>query len=115
MCEEIYTSEPPAKSANGPELRIYSNPICPFAQVRTHSFMQAPPTHTPGDLLLHLYSQRTRIVVAHLNVPHEIVNIHLQRKPEWFKAKINPHGQVPVVEHNGHLIRESAISSGNPL
>ena len=53
------------------------------------------------------------MVAVHLNVPHEIVDIHLKRKPEWYIAKINPHGQVPVVQHNGHLIRESAIAFGN--
>lgn len=26
--------------------------------------------------------------------------------------EINPYGQVPVVEHDGHLIRESAINFG---
>ena len=30
---ELYTTDPPAIPA-GVDLRVYSNPICPFAQVR---------------------------------------------------------------------------------
>lgn len=36
----------------------------------------------------------------------------LKEKPEWFLKEINPFGLVPVIEHNGHIIRESSISFG---
>jgi glutathione S-transferase len=65
------------------KLRIYSMRYCPFAQ-------------------------RTRLVLAHKNIPHELVNVNLQYKPEWFLVK-NPLGLVPVLEQNGQIIYESAI------
>jgi glutathione S-transferase len=80
----LYTDEVPPKTSDVP-LRVYSCPICPFAQ-------------------------RVRLIVAAKNIPHEEVNIHLKQKPEWFLSQINPHGLVPVIDHNGHLIRESRIA-----
>jgi glutathione S-transferase len=80
----LHTDQPPAKTSDVP-LRVYSNPICPFAQ-------------------------RVRLIAAAKSIPNEEVNIHLKLKPEWFPSQINPHGQVPVIEHNGHLIRESRIA-----
>ena len=56
--------------------------------------------------------QRVRLLVAAKKIPNEEVNIHLKEKPEWFVSQINPHGLVPVIEHNGHLIRESRIAFG---
>ena len=53
-----------------------------------------------------------RLVVAHLDIPVEYIDIHLKDKPVWYIPKINPHGQVPVVEHEGKLIRESIIGFG---
>lgn len=41
---------------------------------------------------------------------HEIININLKNKPEWFFEK-NPFGLVPVLENTqGHLITESVIT-----
>lgn len=56
--------------------------------------------------------QRVRLIVAAKKIPNEEINIHLKQKPEWFLSKINPFGLVPVIEHEGHLIRESAIAFG---
>jgi len=67
----------------GDTLRVYSMRFCPFAQ-------------------------RTRLVLAHLKVPHEVVNVNLQKKPEWFLAK-TPNAQVPVLEQGSKVIYESAI------
>ena len=39
---------------------------------------------------------------------HEIVNINLQQKPDWFVAKA-PFGAVPVLEQGSKIIHESAI------
>ena len=84
--EEIYTNPPP-KPADVP-LRIYSNPICP-------------------------YVQRIKLIAAAKQIPHDVVEIHLRQKPTWFVEEINPTtGQVPVIEHGGHLIRESPIAFG---
>lgn len=57
-------------------------------------------------------SQRVRLILAAKNIPSEEVNIHLKVKPEWFLSRINPYGQVPVLEHEGKLIRESLIAFG---
>ena len=41
---------------------------------------------------------------------HEVININLKNKPEWFFKK-NPLGLVPVLETSlGQLIYESAIT-----
>ena len=56
--------------------------------------------------------QRTRLIACAKGVPTEIINIHLKVKPDWFVKKINPHGKVPVIEHEGHIIRESLINFG---
>lgn len=41
---------------------------------------------------------------------HEIININLKNKPEWFFKK-NPFGLVPVLENSkGQLVYESAIT-----
>ena len=44
----------------------------------------------------------------------DIINVNLssKEKPDWFVEKINPHGKVPVIEHEGNTIRESLIAFG---
>ncbi|XP_039217596.1 glutathione S-transferase omega-1-like isoform X1 [Crotalus tigris] len=66
-------------------IRVYSMRHCPFAQ-------------------------RTRLVLKAKGINHEIVNINLRNKPEWFFEK-NPLGLVPVLETSkGQLISESPIT-----
>jgi len=72
---------PPAKDV----LRVYGMKFCPFVH-------------------------RLKLVLAEKGIEHETVNIHLQRKPEWFLQK-NPRGVVPVIERNGQIIYESDITS----
>ncbi|XP_062602424.1 pyrimidodiazepine synthase-like [Saccostrea cucullata] len=64
-------------------LRVYSMRFCPFAQ-------------------------RSLLVLAHKNIPHEVVNINLKSKPEWFLQK-NPLGKVPVLEQDDKIVYESLI------
>ena len=33
---------------------------------------------------------------------HDVVNINLMEKPDWFLQK-NPDGKVPVIEHSGKV------------
>jgi len=54
------------------------------------------------------YAQRTRLVLAHKQIPHETVNINLMDKPDWYFEK-NPEGKVPALERNGQTVFESAI------
>ncbi|XP_053162418.1 glutathione S-transferase omega-1 isoform X2 [Hemicordylus capensis] len=66
-------------------IRLYSMRYCPFAQ-------------------------RTRLVLQAKRINHEIVNINLKNKPDWFFEK-SPFGLVPVLETNkGQLIYESPIT-----
>lgn len=56
------------------------------------------------------YAERTRLVLKAKGIRHEIVNINLKNKPEWFFKK-NPAGLVPVLEDSrGRLICESLIT-----
>jgi glutathione S-transferase len=71
---------PPLKDGT---LRLYSNRFCPFAE-------------------------RTRLVLAHHNIPHDVVNVNLKEKPEWFFKK-NPLALVPVLEKGDKTIYESSI------
>lgn len=64
-------------------LRLYSMRFCPFAQ-------------------------RTRLVLAHKNIPHEVVNVNLKYKPAWFLER-TPYGLVPVIEYKNQVIYESSI------
>uniref|UniRef100_K9IZ65 Glutathione S-transferase omega n=1 Tax=Desmodus rotundus TaxID=9430 RepID=K9IZ65_DESRO len=77
-------SAPPGPVGEG-LIRVYSMRFCPFAE-------------------------RTRLVLAAKGIKHEVININLKNKPEWFFEK-NPFGLVPVLENSqGQLIYESAIT-----
>nr|XP_020456083.1 glutathione S-transferase omega-1 [Monopterus albus] len=66
-------------------IRLYSMRFCPFAQ-------------------------RTRLVLNAKGIKHDIINIDLASKPEWFLMK-NPLGLVPTLETPaGEVIYESAIT-----
>ncbi|XP_016392148.1 glutathione S-transferase omega-1-like [Sinocyclocheilus rhinocerous] len=66
-------------------IRLYSMRFCPFAQ-------------------------RARLVLTAKGVKHEIININLKDKPDWFLEK-NPSGTVPVLEtSSGQVIYESPIT-----
>ncbi|NWR66809.1 GSTO1 transferase, partial [Bucorvus abyssinicus] len=66
-------------------IRLYSMRFCPFAQ-------------------------RTRLVLRAKGISHEVININLKNKPDWFFEK-NSFGLVPVLETSkGQLIYESPIT-----
>ncbi|XP_064488596.1 glutathione S-transferase omega-1-like isoform X2 [Ornithodoros turicata] len=67
------------------KLRIYSMRFCPFAH-------------------------RALIVLAAKNIDHEIVNIDLKNKPDWF-LNVHPVGKVPVLQQDDKVINESLILS----
>lgn len=65
-------------------VQLYSMAICPFAQ-------------------------RTKIVLAHKNVPHEVTELDISKPmPEWFK-ELNPEERVPVIRHEGRILNESSV------
>ncbi|XP_028810756.1 glutathione S-transferase omega-1-like [Denticeps clupeoides] len=66
-------------------IRLYSMRFCPFAQ-------------------------RARLVLHSKGIKHEIINVNLKDKPDWFLEK-NPFGTVPVLETSGsQIIYESPIT-----
>jgi len=67
------------------KIRVYSSRLCPYAE-------------------------RARLVLHHKNIIHEIVNIDLKDKPDWFTSR-TPTGTVPVIEHNGAALFESTAVS----
>uniref|UniRef100_A0A8C5KMZ2 Glutathione S-transferase omega n=2 Tax=Jaculus jaculus TaxID=51337 RepID=A0A8C5KMZ2_JACJA len=83
---------------------------------RTLSKGSCPPGPVPdGVIRLYSmrfcpYSHRTRLVLKAKGIRHEIININLKNKPEWYYTK-HPFGQVPVLENNQcQLIYESVIA-----
>jgi len=47
-------------------------------------------------------------VLSEKKVPFEVTEIDLKNKPDWF-LKISPYGKVPVVQHDGETLYESAV------
>ncbi|XP_046542479.1 LOW QUALITY PROTEIN: glutathione S-transferase omega-1-like [Haliotis rubra] len=56
------------------------------------------------------YAERTRLVLHHKNIEHEVVNIDPLQKPSWFWDR-NPNGSVPIFELDDKVIYESLICS----
>lgn len=55
------------------------------------------------------YAERTRLILTSKGVKHDIVNINLATKPEWFFQK-NPLGKVPALELHGDVLFESLVT-----
>ncbi len=64
-------------------LKLYTAQVCPFAH-------------------------RCRLALALGHLEHERVEIDLADMPDWYRH-ISPNQKVPLLEHNGHRIWESAI------
>ncbi|XP_072279918.1 glutathione S-transferase omega-1-like [Pyxicephalus adspersus] len=55
------------------------------------------------------FAQRARLVLVAKGIKHEVVNINLKNKPDWFFEK-SPLGLVPSIEtSDGKIIYESPI------
>jgi glutathione S-transferase len=53
------------------------------------------------------YAQRVRLILEAKRIPHDVVNINLKQKPDWF-LRINPQGTVPVLQFpNGYVLTDS--------
>ncbi|KAK5639948.1 hypothetical protein RI129_010759 [Pyrocoelia pectoralis] len=63
------------------KLRLYSMEYCPFAH-------------------------RARLVLLAKNIPHDIVNINLINKPEWYKD-VHSEGKVPALDVGSKVVVES--------
>ncbi|XP_066256333.1 pyrimidodiazepine synthase-like isoform X1 [Euwallacea similis] len=62
-------------------LRLFSMQLCPFAH-------------------------RVKLVLKAKQIPHDIVNINLMVKPEWY-LQIHPEGKVPALVHGEKVVVES--------
>ena len=54
------------------------------------------------------FVHRARLTLAEKGLEHEYVAIDLRDKPDWY-YEVLPTGKVPLLEHDGHRIWESAI------
>ncbi|XP_054013100.1 pyrimidodiazepine synthase-like [Hylaeus anthracinus] len=73
-------SEKPAEVSG--QTRLYSMMFCPFAH-------------------------RIRLILSYKKIPHDIVNINLKNKPEWY-FEIHPEGKVPAfVDTDGKVVTDS--------
>lgn len=54
------------------------------------------------------YCARVRIALAEKGLEHETVVIDLDDRPAWL-YEMNPVGRVPVLEHDGWVLPESAV------
>lgn len=64
-------------------LKLYTAQVCPFAH-------------------------RCRLALTFGHLEHERVEIDLTEMPDWYRH-ISPNQKVPLLEHNGHRVWESAI------
>lgn len=53
------------------------------------------------------YAQRTRMVLGEKKIAHDIVEIDIDNKPDWFIA-MTPGQRVPVLKHGDFILAESA-------
>nr|CAD7401658.1 unnamed protein product [Timema poppensis] len=71
----------------------------------------AQPPLEPGKVRLYgfeysPYVQRVHMVLIAKNIPHDVKNIDLKNKPDWF-LKLNPAGKVPVLDTGDKVLTES--------
>lgn len=52
------------------------------------------------------YAHRTRLVLLAKGVSHDIVNINLINKPDWY-FKVHPEGKVPALDVGSKVVVES--------
>ncbi|XP_058805247.1 pyrimidodiazepine synthase-like [Phymastichus coffea] len=75
------SEQPPRVEGN---IRLYSMKFCPFAH-------------------------RVRLALSFKKIPHDIVNINLKNKPEWY-LKVHPEGKVPaLVDVDGKVVTDSTV------
>ena len=55
------------------------------------------------------FATRTILVLLTKNIPFDVVNINLKKKPDWFLEKTD--GTVSVIKYKGRYILESLVNS----
>ncbi|KAF5282458.1 hypothetical protein FQA39_LY17573 [Lamprigera yunnana] len=69
------------------------------------------PENVPGKLRLYSmeycpFAHRVRLVLLAKGVPHDVVNINLIKKPDWY-FKVHPEGKVPALDVGNKVVVES--------
>jgi len=64
-------------------IRLYSAPVCPFAQ-------------------------RVRLALAEKGIDYELVDVDLEQAPDWFRD-ISPYGKVPLLVRGADKVWESGV------
>lgn len=55
------------------------------------------------------FSHRIQLILSYKKIPHDVVNINLKNKPEWY-SEIHPEGKVPAfVDTDGEVITDSMV------
>ncbi|MCH9045963.1 MAG: glutathione S-transferase family protein [SAR324 cluster bacterium] len=47
-------------------------------------------------------------MLSEKKIPFQVTEIDLKNKPDWF-LEVSPYGKVPVLDHDGELVYESAV------
>ncbi|CAN7943684.1 unnamed protein product, partial [Ixodes pacificus] len=78
---------------------------------RAYQTGMAFPSLTPGKLRLYSvrfcpFAQRVLLMLAAKNIDHEVININLNKRPEW-STKVLPARTVPVLHQDNMVISGS--------
>ncbi|KAJ8881440.1 hypothetical protein PR048_017921 [Dryococelus australis] len=101
----------PERRRNGKtQLLTTAGPFC--CRSATDRSVTVKPPITPGkyrvySVALGPYAQRVAIVLLLKNVPHDIVTIDLQSKPDWY-FNIHSQGKVPTLDTGEKVVVGSA-------
>jgi len=79
-----------------------------------HAGADFPPIKDQSKLRLYSmrycpYAERGMIALSVKEIPHEVINLNLVNKPEWYVKDKNPLGKVPTIELNGKVVYESLV------
>nr|CAD7256036.1 unnamed protein product [Timema shepardi] len=111
LTELQYESRRRIKMSGGEILSaVELNTTCELANYATEAGSAQPPLE-PGKVRLYgfeysPYVQRVHMVLITKNIPHDVKNIDLKNKPDWF-LKLNPAGKVPVLDTGDKVLTES--------
>nr|CAD7573221.1 unnamed protein product [Timema californicum] len=98
------------RTSISPSSAVELNTTCELANYATEAGSAQPPLE-PGKVRLYgfeysPYVQRVHMVLITKNIPHDVKNIDLKNKPDWF-LKLNPAGKVPVLDTGDKVLTES--------
>lgn len=80
---------------------------------RAYEAGMAFPALTPGKIRLYSmrfcpFAQRDLLILTAKHIDHEVVNIHLERRPEW-ASEVLQNGTVPVLQQDDKRVSGSMV------